>query len=147
MPSEEKATEPAPEEGVPEGKVPRRFSRKQLRIFALVAVVAVIVVILLWGMVPERIYEVRNVFDEIDDLDGEYINVKGVVVSWESGQNNYTMADTDDANLTIEAVHKGGFPEGFGMDATVVAKGIVKRSGLVISMDTDVIQIGCPSKY
>lgn len=147
MPSEEKGTEPAPEDGAPEGKVPRRISRKQLRILALVSVVAVIVVILLWGMVPERIYEVRNVLDEIDDLNGEYINVKGVVVSWESGQSNYTLADTKDANLTIEASHQGGFPEGFGMEATVVAKGTVKKGGATIQLDTDAIQIGCPSKY
>ena len=147
MPSEEKGTEPAPEEGSPEGKVPRRVSKKQLRFIAIISVVAVIVVILLWGMVPERIYEVRNVFEEIEDLDGEYINVKGMVVSWESGQSNYTLADTKDANLTIEATHSGGFPEGFGMEATVVAKGIVKKSGQLIELDTDVIQIGCPSKY
>jgi hypothetical protein len=109
--------------------------------------VVVIIIVLVWNMVPERIYEVSNVMDEIDDLDGEYINVKGVVVSWESGQSNYTLADANDANLTIEATHTSGFPEGFGLDATVVAKGIVKKGSSHISLKTDEIQIGCPSKY
>ena len=147
MPSEGTTTDGEVGGDAPTDRVPRRISRKQLRIVAIVAVVAVIVVILLWGMVPEPIYEVRNVHDEIGDLSGEYINVKGVVVSWESGQSNYTLADTKDANLTIEAVHSGGFPEGFGMEATVVAKGVVKKSGGVIKLDSDAIQIGCPSKY
>jgi cytochrome c-type biogenesis protein CcmE len=115
--------------------------------FAIVAVVAVIVAILLWGMVPDPIYEVRNVHREIDDLDGESINVKGTVVSWESGRSNFTLADSNDENLTIEVTHKGGFPEGFGMDATIVAKGIVRGGGLVITMESVEIQIGCPSKY
>ncbi len=147
MPSEGTTTEEGSDNETGSDGVPRRISKKQLRIVALVAVVAVIVVILLWGMVPEPIYEVSSVHDDISDLNGEYINVKGVVVSWEAGQSNYTLADTNDANLTIQAVHSGGFPEGFGMEATVVAKGIVKKNGLVIKMDTDVIQIGCPSKY
>ena len=140
--SEDQAVTDAPSEGVP-----RRISMKQLRMIALVTVVAVIVIILLWGMVPERIYEVRNVYDEIDDVEGEYINVKGVVVVWEAGEKNYTLADTKNANLTIQVTHTGAFPEGFGLDATVVAKGIVKRADGNITMESDEIQIGCPSKY
>ena len=144
----EESSGPVPDDAPSEGdRVPRRISRKQLRIIALVSVVAVIVIVLLWGMVPERIYEVRDVYDDIGDLDGEYINVKGVVASWESGDSNYTLADTKDSNLTIEVSHKGAFPEGFGLDVTIVAKGYVRDASGNITMESDVIQIGCPSKY
>lgn len=147
MASEESST-PVPDDAPSDGgRVPRRISKKQLRIVALVSVVAVIVIVLLWGMVPERIYEVRDVYDEIDDLDGGYINVKGVVARWESGESNYTLADSKDANMTIEVSHKGAFPEGFGLDVTIVAKGNVRDAGGNITMDSDIIQIGCPSKY
>ena len=147
MASEEMGSDGSEGGEVPGDKTPRRVSKKQVRFLAIIAVVVVIIIVLVWNMVPERIYEVSNVTEEIDDLDGEYINVKGVVVSWESGQSNYTLADTNDANITIEAVHTGGFPEGFGLDATVVARGVVKKSGISIELDSDEIQIGCPSKY
>ncbi len=147
MPSEGTSSGPGADGEAEPGKVPRRISRKQIRIVVIVAVVAVIAIILLWGMVPDPIYEVGSVLDDIDDLDGEYINVKGTVVSWESGRSNYTLADSNDENQTIEVTHTGGFPEGFGMEATVVAKGIVKKADSRVKMDSDEIQIGCPSKY
>jgi cytochrome c-type biogenesis protein CcmE len=147
MGSEEKKSEEDGNEGATGDKVPKRYSRKQVRMVGIVIVVAVIAVILLWGMVPEPIYEVKTVIEDIDDLDGEYINVKGTVVSWESGLSNYTLADSNNENLTIEVSHNGAFPEGFGMEATIVAKGVVKKGSLVIKMDSDEIQIGCPSKY
>jgi len=147
MPEEETKSEVNAEEGDDKGSLPKRYSSKQIRIALLVIVVAVIAVILLWGMVPEPIYEVGNVLKDIDDLNGQYINVKGTVVSWEAGKSNYTLADSNDENLTLEVTHSGAFPEGFGMEATIVAKGIVKKGSPDIEMNSDEIQIGCPSKY
>ena len=147
MASEESKDEDDGKEGTTGDKVPKRYSRKQIRMVAIVIGVAVIVVILLWNMVPEPIYEVKTVHEDIDDLEGKYINIKGTVVSWEAGQSNYTLADSNNENLTIEVTHNGAFPEGFGMEATIIAKGIVKKGGLFIKMDSDEIQIGCPSKY
>jgi len=147
MPDEETKSEPMADEGADDGTLPRRYSSKQVRIALLVIVVSVIAVILLWGMVPEPIYEVGSVLEDIDDLDGQYINVKGTIVSWEAGQSNYTLADSNDGNLTLEVTHTGPFPEGFGMEATIVAKGIVKKGTPVVKMSSDEIQIGCPSKY
>lgn len=142
MPEETKSDTDADEEGMP-----RRYSSKQIRIALIVIVVAVIAVILLWGMVPEPIYEVGSVLDDIDDLNGQYINVKGTVTNWEAGQSNYTLADSNDLNMTMEVTHQGAFPEGFGLEATIVAKGIVKKGEPSVKMNSDEIQIGCPSKY
>jgi len=147
MPDEEKRTEPTTDEGADEGDLPRRYSSKQVRIALLVIVVAVIVIILLWGMVPEPIYEVGSVLEDIEDLNGQYINVKGTIISWEAGESNYTLADSNDENLTLEVTHTGAFPEGFGLEATIVAKGIVRKGSPVVKMSSDEIQIGCPSKY
>jgi cytochrome c-type biogenesis protein CcmE len=143
MPERETKSEPEGDEG----SLPRRYSSKQIRIALIVIVVAVVVVILLWGMVPEPIYEVGSVLEDIDDLNGEYINVKGTVISWEAGESNYTLADSNDLNISMEVTHNGAFPEGFGMEATIVAKGIVKKGDSRVKMNSDEIQIGCPSKY
>lgn len=125
----------------------RKVSEKQIKLAVVVVVVVVIVAVLLWGMVPERIYEVKEVHDEIGEITGTRVNVKGVVMVWEVGRSNFTLSDTNNENLTIEVTHSGAFPEGFGFNATIVAKGTVQKDGTIITMGSDEIQIGCPSKY
>jgi cytochrome c-type biogenesis protein CcmE len=151
MPSEETRTDDVPEEGSKDASAEKskgkRVSEKKLKMIVVVVVVAVLVAILLWGMVPDRIYELREVHEKIDDLDGQEVSVKGVVISWEAGDNNFTFADTQDNNLTIEVTHTGPIPEGFGIEATAVIKGIVHKVDGQIRMDSEEIQIGCPSKY
>jgi cytochrome c-type biogenesis protein CcmE len=135
------------DEEAPEKLRSKGISSKQIRIGVVVAVVAVLVVVLLWGMVPDRIYEVHQAVDDIDSLNGEYVSVKGVIVSWETGSSDFTIADTNDGNITIQVQHTGPIPEGFGINATAVVKGTIHKSTPVDKMDTDAIQIGCPSKY
>jgi len=135
------------DEEAPETLRSKGISSKQIRIGVVVAVVAVLVVILLWGMVPDRIYEVHQALDDIDSLDGTYVSVKGVIVSWETGSSDFTIADTNDGNITIQVQHTGPIPEGFGIDATAVVKGTIHKAEPADRMDTDEIQIGCPSKY
>ncbi len=135
------------EEEAPEKLRSKGISSKQIRIGVVVAVVAVLVVVLLWGMVPDKIYEVHQAVDDIDSLDGEYVSVKGLIVSWEVGSSDFTIADTNDENITIQVQHTGPIPEGFGINATAVVKGVIRKSTPVDKMDTDEIQIGCPSKY
>ncbi len=125
----------------------RKVSERQVKIIAVVVIVAVLVTVLLWGMVPDKIYELREVEDRIDELNGEYVSVKGVIVSWESGLSNFTLADTKDMNKTILVYHTGPMPEGFGINATAVVKGTLHKSSSSILMNSDEIQIGCPSKY
>jgi cytochrome c-type biogenesis protein CcmE len=135
------------EEETPEKLRSKGISSKQIRIGVVVAVVAVLVVVLLWGMVPDRIYEVHQAVDDIDSLDGEYVSVKGTIVSWETGSSDFTIADTNDANITIQVQHTGPIPEGFGINATAVVKGTIHKTEPMDRMKTDAIQIGCPSKY
>ncbi len=125
----------------------RRFSERRLKVVIVLIVVAVIVIVLLWGMVPERIYEVREVADDLAGFEGEYINVKGVIVNWDTSSHNFTLADSNDDNLTMLVIHSGAIPEGFGLNVTVVVKGIISQAGGKLKMDSDEIQIGCPSKY
>lgn len=125
----------------------RKVTERQVKIIAVVVIVAVLATVLLWGMVPDKIYELHEVEDRIDDLNGEYVSVKGVIVIWESGLSNFTMADTNDMNTTILVSHTGPLPEGFGINATAVVKGTLHKSSNSILMDSDEIQIGCPSKY
>ncbi len=147
MPSEKTKSEDADGADAPEGKVPKRFSRKQVRIMGIVVIVAVLATILLWGMVPEPIYEVDQVLDDPDSFDGEWMNIKGVVVNWEAGNSNFTLADSNDGNLTIEVSHSGGFPEGFGINVTAIVKGTFHAGSSVHRLDSEEIQVGCPSKY
>ena len=139
----------APEEGVHDApsRPKRRYSEKRVKIIVLVAVVAVVVVILLWGMVPERIYEVKDVIDGEDSFDGEQINVKGVVTAWETDESNFTLLDSNNANLSIRIRHTGPIPEGFGINVTAVVKGVFHSNEGLHSIDSTEIQIGCPSKY
>ena len=146
----EEHKDPVPDERAGSGereRVPRGISEKRIKVIAVVAVVAVIVIVLLWGMVPEKIYEIRDLADEIDDLRGIRVNVKGIVINWDSAGTNFTLADSKDENLTILVKHTGPFPEGFGINATAVVKGVVVSEGGQYKMDSDEIQIGCPSKY
>jgi len=135
------------EEEAPEKLRSKGISSKQIRIGVVVAVVAVLVVVLLWGMVPDRIYEVHQAVDDIDSLDGEYVSVKGTIVSWETGSSDFTLADSNDLNITIQVQHTGPIPEGFGINATAVLKGTIHKTEPTDRMKTDAIQIGCPSKY
>ncbi len=147
MPEEETRTDDTPEDDAPMESKGKRISEKKLKIAVVIVVVAVLVTVLLWGMVPDRIYELREVHENIDEMDGEEVSVKGVVISWEIGKSNFTLADSNDNNLTIVVTHKGPIPEGFGIEATAVIKGMVHKGDDQIRMDSQEIQIGCPSKY
>ena len=101
--------------------------------------------VLLWGMVPEEIYEVSKITEDPGKFDGEEINVKGVVMDWDGGAMNFTLADSLDQNITILITHGGGPPEGFGNNVTIVAKGLFDSATMTIESIS--IQVGCPSKY
>lgn len=126
-------------------KKARKISEKQIKIIAVVTIVVIVVGVLFWGMVPGKIYNVSEILDNPEGFDGRVVNVTGVVGGWGLSSHNFTLVDSLDKNLTIEITHTRGFPEGFGDNETVVITGIFWSETRHIESQS--IQIGCPSKY
>ena len=126
-------------------KKARKISEKQIKIIAVVTIVVIVVGVLLWGMVPGKIYDVSEVLDDPGKLDGQEVNIIGVVGGWGSSSNNFTLVDSQDKNLAINVTHTRAFPEGFGNDETVVVTGVFWSE--TSHIESQKIQIGCPSKY
>ncbi len=125
----------------------RRLSARRLRLIVVVAVVAVIVTILLWGMVPEKILEVREVLGDAAAYDGTVVQVKGTVRDWNATTGNFTLVDPSKETKVILVHYGGAFPEGFGENITVVVKGTFAITVTSYEMEASQIQVGCPSKY
>jgi cytochrome c-type biogenesis protein CcmE len=125
----------------------RRFSARRVRLIVVVAVVAVIVFLLLWGMVPERILEVRQVLGDASSNDGRVVQVKGVVRDWNATTGNFTLVDSSQEAKAILVHRSGSFPEGFGENVSVIVKGKFTVVGEGYTMTASEIQVGCPSKY
>ena len=124
-------------------KEERKISEKQIKIIVFVVMVVIVVSILVWGMVPSKIYEVSEVLENQTEFDGDLMSIKGLVRDW-NFSNNFTLVDASDNNLTITINFDGGYPDGFTNNETVVVKGVFHAAS---SMDASAIQIGCPSKY
>jgi len=122
-----------------------KISERQIKITAVIIIVVIVVVVLLWGMVPGRIYDVSEILENSERFDGRIINATGVVGDWLISSNNFTLMDSLNRSLIINITHNGGFPGGFGNNETVVVTGIF-LSG-INHIESQSIQIGCPSKY
>jgi cytochrome c-type biogenesis protein CcmE len=123
----------------------KRISEKQIKIIIVILIVVIVVGVLLWGMIPEKIYEVSEILENPEEFNGQKVNVKGIVDNWEKSSINFTLVDSQDENINIFINNTKGFPEGFGNKETVVVTGIFSSETLKI--ETQSIQIGCPSKY
>lgn len=123
----------------------RKISEKQIKIIAVFIIVVIVVVVLLWGMVPGKIYEVSEIFNNLEEFDGQMVNVTGVVTRWGLSSNNFSLVDSLDKNLLINVTHTAVFPGGFGNNETVVVTGIFWSKTKHI--ESQKIQIGCPSRY
>jgi cytochrome c-type biogenesis protein CcmE len=121
------------------------ISENKIKIGIALTVIIIVVGVLLWGMVPEEIYDVSKITEDPGKFDGEEINVKGVVMDWDGSDMNFTLADSLDENITIQIMHGGGPPEGFGNNVTIVAMGLFDSAAM--TLQTISIQVGCPSKY
>ena len=121
--------------------------RHSERILYVGAVLIVVVIgYLVWGMTPEKYYEVSEIMDNPADFDGMEISIKGTVGGW-NNTASFIIIDSNDANLTFDATHDRAFPEGFGNNETIVAKGIFTYTNGIGHLESEAIQIGCPSKY
>jgi cytochrome c-type biogenesis protein CcmE len=122
-----------------------RISERQIKITAVIIIVVVVVAVLLWGMVPNRIYDTSEIIENSQSFNGRLVNVSGVVEGWMLSLNNFTLVDSLNDSFKINITHNGGFPGGFGNNETVVVTGIF-FSG-INHIESQSIQIGCPSKY
>jgi cytochrome c-type biogenesis protein CcmE len=123
----------------------KRISEKQIKIAIVILIVVIVIGILMWGMVPEKIYDVSEILDSPENFDGKKVNVMGLVGNWEIQSSNFTLVDSQDENIVINISNTKVFPEGFGNKETVVVTGIFFSEAFYI--ETQSIQIGCPSKY
>ena len=123
----------------------KKISEKQIKIGIFILIIVIVVGILLWGMVPEKIYDVSEIVKNPEDFNGKKVNVMGLVGNWEIQSNNFTLIDSKDDNIVINITNTNVFPEGFGNKETVVVTGIFFSENAY--MQTESIQLGCPSKY
>jgi cytochrome c-type biogenesis protein CcmE len=123
----------------------KKISEKQIKIIIVILIVVIVVGILIWGMVPEKIYDVSEILENPESYDGQIINVMGLVGNWELQSNNFTLIDSQDEDIFININNTKVFPEGFGNKETVVVTGLFFSETVII--ETQSIQIGCPSKY
>ena len=126
-------------------KKPRKISEKNIKIIAIVAIVAIVVIVLLWGMVPDKIYDVSEILDNQKKFNGKEVNIIGIVKGWEHSSYNFSLVDSWDNSSVINITHTGAFPQNFGNDETVVIIGIFLSE--MDHIQSQKIQIGCPSKY
>ena len=104
----------------------RKISEKQIKIIAVVTIVVIVVGVLLWGMVPGKIYNVSEILGNPEGFDGRGVNVTGVVRGWSLFSENFTLVDSHDKSFTMNITHTRSFPEGFGNSETVVVTGIFR---------------------
>ncbi len=128
-----------------EKKVRKKISKKQIKIIAVITIIVIVVSILLWGMVPGKIYNVSEILDNPENFDGRMVNVTGIVDRWGISPHNFTLIDSVDKDLTINITHTGIFPGSFGNNETVMVTGIFWSE--TRHLESLKIQIGCPSKY
>ena len=129
-----------------ENKEKKKISEKQLKIIVFVVLIVVVVGYLVWGMTPEKFYEVSEILDNPGEFDGLEIDIKGVVSDWNMS-NNFTLTGSNNHNLTINATNDRAFPEGFGNNETIVISGVFTYTNGTGHIESESIQIGCPSKY
>jgi len=127
------------------GKKAIRISERQIKIIAVIIIIIIVLAVLLWGMVPGRIYDVSEIIENSELFDGQIVNVTGVVEGWMLSSDNFTLVDSLNNSLKISIIHDRGFPGGFGNNETVVVTGIFSSG--INYIESQSIQIGCPSKY
>ena len=124
----------------------KKISEKQIKMLVLMVLIVVIVGYLVWGMTPEKFYEVSEILENPAEFDGMEISIKGFVNNW-NNSDNFTLTDALDNTLTINATHNRAFPDGFTDNETVVVRGLFTYSNGIGYIESESIQIGCPSKY
>jgi cytochrome c-type biogenesis protein CcmE len=142
---EETSAAVASEKAGEDGKVAKskkRMSRRTKGVVIVAVVIAVALVIGLWGTAPANYLSVNDVISHTDIYLNKTIEVKGIVEDWNSTANTFSLADGDKKiNVTYTTV-----PEGFNNGKDVVVKGTLIDLP-VLAIESQTISVGCPSKY
>lgn len=154
------ASESAPSAGEQQvAKKPMPKARRNKIILAL-AVIAVAMVILVWGWSSQGRYYI-TVSTLVDDVEAEgaipakyldgSIEVMGLVTGWYNDTDspsfrNFTLVDLDDVNKSVEVTMLGAFPPGFANNVRVIVKGELD-STLPLRIMGISVTVSCPSKY
>lgn len=137
---------PSQEQTAPKETPKRKITEKQLKMLVFVVIIIAMGAVLIWGMVPEDIYEVKQINEDPGKYLDKEIQIKGMVKDWNMS-DEFTLADSNDQTITIHANHTATFPDGFGNDETVVVKGLFTQVNGTYIIQSYSMQIGCPSKY
>jgi cytochrome c-type biogenesis protein CcmE len=140
---EEEAQEKSKKETTPKKK--RFFSRRN-KVLIVFAIVAIALIVVLWGATPPDYDEVEEIVTNSGNYIGEEVNVKGKVGNWTGGKN-FTLHDDQNASLAIFVVHENAMPEGFAEGKVVVVEGTLEEGESGLTIRSTKIQVGCPSKY
>jgi cytochrome c-type biogenesis protein CcmE len=137
-------TQEEPEEGT-RPKRKRFFSRRN-KVLIVVAIVAIALIVVLWGATPPDYNEVEEIVTNSGKYIGDDVTVKGKVGNWTGGKN-FTLVDDKNASLAIFVVHENAMPEGFAEGKVVVVEGQLEEGESGLTIRSTKIQVGCPSKY
>jgi cytochrome c-type biogenesis protein CcmE len=126
-------------------KPKKGLSGKKKRILAVMVVliiVAVAIVVGLWGNTPVPYMTVSNVTYDSSEYLNEEIEIKALVEDWDSTGKTFNLTD-EESSLVVSYVT---LPDGFNNGKEIVVKGILRDDGGLILEATEII-VGCPSKY
>ncbi|UCE39476.1 MAG: cytochrome c maturation protein CcmE [Thermoplasmata archaeon] len=145
--SHEEVGEDTQEEPKKETKPKRkRFFSRRNKVLIVVAIVAIALIVVLWGAAPPDYDEVRDIVKNRGKYLGDEVTVKGKVGNWTGGKN-FTLVDDKNASFAIFVVHEKAMPEGFAEGKVVVVEGKLEEGEFGLTIISTKIQVGCPSKY
>jgi cytochrome c-type biogenesis protein CcmE len=116
--------------------------RKLVTAVAVLVIIALALVVGLWGNAPVPYMTVSEVTDHSSSYLDKEIEIKGFVQNWNTTARTFDMTDEE----SVLTVSYDNIPDGFNNEKEIVVSGILKGSnGLVL--EADEITVGCPSKY
>jgi cytochrome c-type biogenesis protein CcmE len=124
----------------------KRFFSRRNKVLLVVAIVAIALIVVLWGATPPDYNEVSEIVENSGKYIGDEVSVKGKVGNWTGGKN-FTLLDDKNASLAIFVVHETAMPEGFAEGKVVVVEGKLEEGESGLTIRSTKIQVGCPSKY
>lgn len=116
--------------------------RKLLSVVAILVIIALALVVGLWGNAPVPYMTVSEVTGNSSSYLDKEIEIKGFVKNWNSSARTFEMTD-EESTLTVRY---DSIPDGFNNEKEIVVEGVLTGSNGLI-LEATKITVGCPSKY